>query len=74
MMKPVSIIPLLGLLLLAPFTSADEIIHDAEYAIIEAQNGEAWAADDKALDKKLAEIRKKEKRRQATEHCLHPAG
>lgn len=59
MMKPVSIIPLLGLLLLAPFTSADEIIHDAEYAIIEAQNGEAWAADDKALDKKLAEIRKK---------------
>ena len=58
-MKPVSIIPLLGLLLLAPFTGADEIIHDAEYAIIEAQNGEAWAADDKALDKKLAEIRKK---------------
>ena len=35
------------------------IIHDAEYAIIEAQNGKAWAADDKALDKKLAEIRKK---------------
>ena len=37
----------------------DQIIHDAEYAIIESQNGEAWAADDKAIDEKLAEIRKK---------------
>jgi arylsulfatase len=36
-----------------------KIIHDAEYTIIEAQNGKAWAADDKALDKKLADIRKK---------------
>ncbi len=39
--------------------AANQIIHDAEYAIIEAQNGKAWAADDKAIDKKLAEIRKK---------------
>jgi len=59
MMKPVSIVPLVGLLLLAPFANAGEIIHDAEYAIIEAQNGKAWAADDKTLDKKLADIRKK---------------
>jgi arylsulfatase len=36
-----------------------KIIHDAEYTIIEAQNGEAWAADDKTIDKKLAEVRKK---------------
>ena len=36
-----------------------EIQHDAEYAILEAQNGEAWAADDRAIDKKLAEIRNK---------------
>ena len=35
------------------------IQHDAEYAILEAQNGEAWADDDKAIDKKLTEIRKK---------------
>jgi arylsulfatase len=56
--QPVSIAPLLGLLLLAPFASAGEIIHDAEYTIIEAQNGKAWAADDKTIDKKLAEIRK----------------
>ena len=39
--------------------AANPIIHDAEYAIIKAQNGQAWAADDKAIDKKLAEIRKK---------------
>ena len=36
-----------------------EIIHDAEYYIIEAQNGEKWAADDKKIDKKLADLRKK---------------
>ena len=52
-MKSVSIVPLIGQLLLAPFASAGEIIHDAEYAVIEAQNGKAWADDDKALDKKL---------------------
>ena len=58
-MKPVSIATFIGLLLLAPFASAGEIIHDAEYAIIEAQNGKAWAADNKTIDKKLADIRKK---------------
>jgi arylsulfatase len=36
-----------------------EIQHDAEYAILEAQNADVWAADDKAIDKKLAEIRRK---------------
>ena len=39
--------------------AADKIIHDAEYAIIEAQNGEQWAKDDKEIEKKLAQIRKK---------------
>jgi len=51
----------LGLLLLiaAPGVHAQEPIqHDAEYAILEVQNGEAWAADDQAIDKMLAEIRK----------------
>ena len=59
MMKPVSIVPLFGLFLFAPFASTGEVIHDAEYAIIEAQNGKAWATDDKTIDQKLAEIRKK---------------
>ena len=35
------------------------VIHDAEYYILEAQNGKIWAVEDKELDKKLAELRKK---------------
>lgn len=35
------------------------IQHDAEYYVIEAQNGEKWAADDQKIDQKLEEIRKK---------------
>ncbi|MHC5111350.1 MAG: sulfatase-like hydrolase/transferase [Planctomycetota bacterium] len=34
-----------------------EIIHDAEYYILKAQNGERWAAEDKTIDAKLAEFR-----------------
>ena len=30
-----------------------KIVHDAEYYILDAQNGERWAAEDKDLDKKL---------------------
>ena len=36
-----------------------KIVHDTEYYILEAQNGEKWAADDKEVDKKLAEFREK---------------
>jgi arylsulfatase len=36
-----------------------KIVHDAEYYILEAQNGEKWSAEDKDIDKKLAELRKK---------------
>lgn len=38
---------------------ASEIIHDAEYYIIEAQNRDKWIADDKKIDEKLAEIRER---------------
>jgi hypothetical protein len=34
-------------------------VHDSEYYIIEAQNAQKWAAEDKALDARLAELRKK---------------
>ena len=37
----------------------DKIVHDAEYYILKAQNGEKWAAEDKEVDKKLATLRKK---------------
>jgi len=54
-------IAIVSLLLAGPggVWAKDKIIHDAEYYILEAQNGEKWAADDKAIDKKLAEFRKK---------------
>ena len=35
------------------------IIHDAEYYILDAQHGEKWAVQDKELDAKLAELRKR---------------
>jgi len=38
---------------------AKDIIHDAEYYVLEAQYGEKWAAEDKALDVKLAELKAK---------------
>ncbi len=39
--------------------SAKEIVHDGEYYFVKAQHGEAWAKEDKEIDAKLAEIRKK---------------
>ncbi len=35
------------------------IVHDAEYYILEAQNGKRWAAEDMTLDARLAALRKK---------------
>jgi arylsulfatase len=49
---------LAGLLFFAPFAGAKELVHDSEYYILQAQNGEKWAADDREVDKKLAEFKK----------------
>ncbi len=38
-----------------------QIIHDAEYYIIEAQNGERWSVEDGEIDEKLAQLKKKHK-------------
>jgi len=35
------------------------IVHDAQYYILDAQNGETWAAEDKDLDARLAALRQK---------------
>jgi hypothetical protein len=40
-------------------TEKPKIIHDAEYYILDAQHGQKWAVEDKDLDAKLAELRKK---------------
>ena len=36
-----------------------EIVHDAEYYVLEAQNGDRWAAEDEKIDAKLAALEKK---------------
>jgi len=38
---------------------AKDIVHDAEYYVLAAQNGEKWAAEDKALKQKLDALQKK---------------
>ena len=35
------------------------VIHDAKYYVLEAPSGKKWAAEDKGLDARLAELRKK---------------
>ena len=36
-----------------------QIVHDAEYCILEMQNGEAWRVEDDQLDARLADLRSK---------------
>ncbi|MEX1352279.1 MAG: sulfatase-like hydrolase/transferase [Desulfobacterales bacterium] len=38
-------------------TQNGKMLQDAEYYVLEAQNGERWAKEDKAIDKKLAELK-----------------
>jgi arylsulfatase len=48
----------LGMLaLLVPSIAVGEIIHDAEHYILAAQNAEEWAADDRAIEQRLSELR-----------------
>ncbi len=44
---------------LGTLTAQNKIVHDAEYYVIEAQNGERWAGEDKDLDIRLKELKKK---------------
>jgi arylsulfatase len=37
--------------------NAQEIAHDSEYYVLESQHAEQWAADDSAVDAKLAAFR-----------------
>jgi arylsulfatase len=54
-------IPLLALALAANSLAKKPpgIIHDAEHYLLEAQHGDKWATEDKDIDQKLAELRKK---------------
>jgi arylsulfatase len=41
------------------FAAKENIVHDAEYYILEAQHAEQWAADDTVIDAKLAAFRER---------------
>ena len=55
------LMPVLALLTGSQLVLADgsRIVHDAEYYILEAQNGEKWQAEDEQLQQRLAELKKK---------------
>jgi len=50
--------------------NAEEIIHDAEYYVLEAQHAEKWAAQDNQLDEKLAALKEKYGRRPNIIHIM----
>jgi len=54
-----TVIPVLVLSLAGAVLAKDAIVHDGEYNYLKAQHGEKWAAEDKEIDKILADIREK---------------
>jgi hypothetical protein len=50
---------LAGSILSTQLAVAKPIVHDAEYYILEKQHAQQWSIEDKALDKTLADFRKK---------------
>jgi len=58
MILKAGLITFLSLGLVSQGVLAKELIHDAEHYVLQAQNGEQWAADDKAIAERLAAIRK----------------
>ena len=50
---------ILFIFLVLPASICSQIVHDAEYYILEAQNGERWKADDKEIETRLTDIRNK---------------
>jgi len=55
-MRLITLIAMAVTLLAAGAAFGGDIVQDAEYYILEAQNGEAWAVEDTELDQKLAEL------------------
>ena len=55
------LIMVIAVLMFGHTNAQNQIVHDAEYYIFEAQNGKKWAVEDGDLDKKLAELKKKYK-------------
>jgi len=57
--RPFFLTTFLSLASAASLAASSAIVHDAEHYVLEAQHGEKWAAEDEALDMKLAELQKK---------------
>jgi hypothetical protein len=38
---------------------SDDLVHDAEYYVVEVQNKEEWAAEDADIDARLAALKEK---------------
>jgi arylsulfatase len=54
-----TVLLLVGGLALPAATSATDIVHDAEFYVLKSQNEARWAAEDEALEARLAALRKK---------------
>ena len=71
-MNHTSLLALLSLLILSSSSVfAQDIVHDAEYYILQKQNIERWSSEDNDLDRRLAEF-KKSNDGKAPEYILHP--
>ena len=55
-MKRFSFSMFIGLLMAAPQALATDIVHDADYYVLEAQHKDQWAQDDKTVDQKLEDV------------------
>ncbi|MEP4486824.1 MAG: sulfatase-like hydrolase/transferase [Halioglobus sp.] len=51
-------VAMIGAISVAPAIAKD-IVHDAEFQVLKAQNGKRWAEEDKLIDTKIAEFREK---------------
>ncbi len=58
MNKTFSLLISLGIAFMALPAGAKDIIHDAEYYLLEAQNGERWQKEDRLIGERLADIRR----------------
>ena len=57
MKNPISVFVASVLALNALPSHAGEIVHDSEFYVLEEQNSERWAEEDKVLDKQLADFK-----------------
>jgi arylsulfatase len=56
-MTLIALCTVVGMAAMGATPASAQIVHDAEYSILQAQNGQQWAKDDRAVEARLAEIR-----------------